>query len=226
MPTPARWDGRWRRPASTSPPTSWASACPRRTGARSRAWPTRPAASTCRPATPANWSMRWARRSPQRRPPHPSPETRPAGGEPDRRGGDPRCAPADKSAGTVPGAGRDRIEIFDPNALAGEGRKVRDIQLRPGRHGRARTVTMPAPGRDGPICCATGAPSTVRCWPNARSRWCRPRSRSPQSRRSGRARAMTVEWIGPGARHDDIELWDPQARGGEGKKLFEQAPGE
>jgi Ca-activated chloride channel family protein len=28
-----------------------------------------------------------------------------------------------------------------------------------------------------------------------------------------------VTWQGPGARYDEIQIWDPNAKGGEGKKL-------
>ena len=36
----------------------------------------------------------------------------------------------------------------------------------------------------------------------------------------GQGYRLKVVWQGPGARYDEIQLWDPNAKGGEGKRLF------
>ena len=118
-----------------------------------------------------------------------------------------------------PGAERDRVQIWDPNALAGEGRLIREMQLRRGDMD-AKTVVMPAPGRDGPYLLryfsdehrAVLAEREIEVVPAEVSVSAIPPITAGTT--------MTVEWIGPAARNDDIELWDPNARGGEGKKLF------
>jgi len=115
-----------------------------------------------------------------------------------------------------PGARGDRIELWDPDALGGEGRRWRNLAVDRGDMD-AKTVRMDMPARAGayelryvhegeviatrPITAAEVEVSLS--------------AESP----SPAARPIVVTWEGPGARYDEVQLWDPDALGGEGRRL-------
>ncbi|MBL4646488.1 MAG: hypothetical protein JKY99_08540, partial [Rhizobiales bacterium] len=120
-----------------------------------------------------------------------------------------------------PGARYDAVQLWDPAARGGEGKKLRKKRLRNDDFDNQR-ITMAGPANpgiyelrywngDNKIVLATrkieftasvislDAPDTI-----------------------GQGRTVTINWQGPGAYYDTIHIWDPNARGGEGKKLKEK----
>lgn len=117
---------------------------------------------------------------------------------------------------TGPGARRDAIEIFDPQANAGDGKVIESRRIVNGDMA-ARTVDLHAP--------ATPGPYQLRYY-NGENRAVlatRPLTvveaevalEAPEA--VGMGRAFTVKWTGPGARRDAIQLFNPQARAGDGE---------
>jgi len=115
-----------------------------------------------------------------------------------------------------PGARRDSIELFDPDAKAGQGDVVKSVRIVNGDYD-ARTVDIDAP--------ATPGDYVLRYW-NADSRVVlaeRPITveamevamDAPES--ADIAFTITIGWTGPGAQRDSIEIFDPDARAGEGQ---------
>ncbi|MTI42923.1 Ca-activated chloride channel family protein [Roseibium hamelinense] len=120
-----------------------------------------------------------------------------------------------------PGARYDSVQIYDPAARGGEGRVIHEKRLqnddfdnnkaslatpvKPGPYelryynGDNRQVLFTQPLIIVPINIGFDAPESV----------------ETQTR-------FQVTWSGPGARYDSVQLFDPQARGGEGKVVFER----
>ena len=118
-----------------------------------------------------------------------------------------------------PGARYDEVQLWDPNAKGGEGKRLFNKRVRsadfdnktvklpgpakPGQyelrywHGDSRTVMATRPLEMVEIAVSLDAPETLEA-----------------------ARRIKVVWEGPGARYDEVQLWDPNAKGGEGKRLF------
>ncbi|MEO1494576.1 MAG: VWA domain-containing protein [Pseudomonadota bacterium] len=115
-----------------------------------------------------------------------------------------------------PGAQYDDVQIFDPSV--GNGGKV----LRSARVGRsdAQEVQLSAPGQPGTY--------ELRYWNGTDRIALATRSLdvtealvslTPEDGVLA-GKAFVTDWIGPGARYDDLEIWDMSANGGAGKKLF------
>ncbi|MGE0847474.1 MAG: VWA domain-containing protein [Flavobacteriaceae bacterium] len=115
-----------------------------------------------------------------------------------------------------PGARRDAVEIFDAAALAGKGKVVASKRLANGDM-KKRVVELAVPVKPGDY--------VLRYWNGD--------SRAVLAERTLRVEAMdvaleapdaaeagaTIEiaWSGPGAYRDAVEIFDPRARGGQGK---------
>ena len=117
-----------------------------------------------------------------------------------------------------PGAKYDDIEIFDPNALNGEGKKIRSVRVDRDNQGSGE-VTLVAPVKPGDY--------QIRYW-NGDNKTVMATSPivvteiiasltfdSPVSAGS----TLTITWDGPGAKYDEVYIWDPRARAGDGKKF-------
>ncbi|MCP4380527.1 MAG: VWA domain-containing protein [Hyphomicrobiales bacterium] len=115
-----------------------------------------------------------------------------------------------------PGARRDSVEIYDPDANNGDGKVVASVRLVNGDFD-GRTVKLTAPTKTGPY--------QLRYW-NGDSREVlatRPIEvvaidvalSAPEAVDMGRS--FEVAWIGPGANRDSVEIYDPEANNGNGK---------
>ncbi len=134
-------------------------------------------------------------------------------------------APADAAIGTTitvgwvgPGARYDAIEIFDPQAKQGEGSVLRSRRLSDGDF-EARTVRLVMPTDPGFY--------QLRYWNGEDRKVLATRQievleaevsiEAPATADMGST--ITVGWVGPGGRYDAIQLYDPQAKQGEGDVL-------
>lgn len=117
-----------------------------------------------------------------------------------------------------PGANRDSVEIFNPQARAGEGEVVESQRLVNGDYD-ASTVALDAPARPGEyqlrywngdsgVVLAT-RPLTVEAMEVTLE--------APEAVRMGYL--AKVVWQGPGANRDSIEIFDPKAKAGAGEVL-------
>lgn len=115
-----------------------------------------------------------------------------------------------------PGARRDSVELYDPDGNNGNGEVVTSARLNNGDVD-ARTVKLTAPTKTGPY--------QLRYW-NGDSREVlatRPIEvvaidvtlSAPETVDMGRT--FAVSWVGPGARRDSVELYDPEGNNGNGK---------
>ncbi|MEM9139984.1 MAG: VWA domain-containing protein [Pseudomonadota bacterium] len=115
-----------------------------------------------------------------------------------------------------PGARYDQIELWDPNARGGEGKKISSQSVRNGDFDNQK-VRLPGPGKAGTY--------ELRYW-NGDNRFVLATQElaiadtevsldAPDQIEA--ARTIRVTWEGPGARYDDVLLFDPNAKGGEGK---------
>ena len=120
---------------------------------------------------------------------------------------------------TGPGARYDEIQLWDPRALNGEGKRLFGQRLRSGDF-ENRTITLPAP--------AEGGTYELRYWNGDNRRVLATAAvevgdvavslDAPEEIEAGAT--LRVKWEGPGARYDEVQLWDPNARGGDGERLF------
>ena len=117
-----------------------------------------------------------------------------------------------------PGAVRDAVEIYDPEAKGGRGERLASARIVNGDVD-ARTVKLIAPATPGSV--------QLRYW-NGDSGMVlatRPLTvvetevslSAPDEVAMGTT--FEVEWIGPGADRDAIEIYDPAAKGGRGERL-------
>ena len=117
-----------------------------------------------------------------------------------------------------PGARNDQIHLFDPNALNGEAKKLRDTLLKAEGAGSG-SLKIVAPVKPGDY--------ELRYW-NADNKAYLASSPlvvtevaasltfdSPAPAGS----TITIVWEGPGGRFDEVYIWDPKARAGDGKKF-------
>ncbi len=120
-----------------------------------------------------------------------------------------------------PGGRYDVVQLFDPAARGGEGKMVRDKRLLNDDFD-AKTVSMPAPAKPGDyeLRYYNGQDKEVLATRALVVIEAPVRIEGPQSVEA--AAKVTVDWIGPGGRYDSIQLWDPLARGGEGKMLHDK----
>ncbi|WP_305989233.1 VWA domain-containing protein [Roseibium sp. MMSF_3544] len=122
---------------------------------------------------------------------------------------------------TGPGARYDSVQFFDPRARAGDGRVVHQKRLRnddfdnnratlpsaakPGEYqlryynGDNKTVLLTRPITVVPLEIGLEGPDAVET-----------------------ETKFSVDWKGPGARYDSVQIWDPNARGGNGRSVHER----
>lgn len=120
-----------------------------------------------------------------------------------------------------PGGRYDAIQLYDPSAMNGEGKVLRDKTLRNDDF-ENRKATLPAPADPGTY--------ELRYWNGENRTILATRSigvvgaelslSAPDSIEVGRT--ITVEWVGPGGRYDAVQLFDPSAKNGEGKVMREK----
>jgi len=117
-----------------------------------------------------------------------------------------------------PGARYDEVQLWDPDARGGEGRKVQSKRLRNDDYD-GRKVTLPGPAEPGTyeLRYWNGDNRTVMATATIEITEIAVSLSAPDSVEAGRT--FDVTWDGPGARYDEVQLWDPAARGGEGQKL-------
>ncbi|MEM1049063.1 MAG: VWA domain-containing protein [Pseudomonadota bacterium] len=115
-----------------------------------------------------------------------------------------------------PGAQRDAIELFDPNAQAGRGKVLKSVRLTNGDMD-ARTVRLGVVAKPGTY--------QLRYWNGINRTVLATRPievvamdvtvEGPQS--VGAEQEFSVTWDGPGARRDAIEIFDPDHGAGKGR---------
>lgn len=119
---------------------------------------------------------------------------------------------------TGPGARRDAIQIFDPQAGNGAGKVVESRRIVNGDMD-ARSVDLHAPAKPGSyeLRYYNGDNRTVLATRALVVAAAEVALAAPDAVPMGRR--FSVEWTGPGARRDAVQIFDPQARAGEGKVL-------
>ena len=120
-----------------------------------------------------------------------------------------------------PGARRDQIEIYDPEAQAGRGKVLYSKRIVNGDMD-AQTVELIAPTETGTfeLRYFNGDSRAVLATRPIAVVAVEVTLDAPDSATIGAT--IKVKWQGPGARRDQIELFDPEAQGGRGKVLFSQ----
>lgn len=123
---------------------------------------------------------------------------------------------------TGPGARYDEVQVFDAKARGGAGQLVDSQRITSAAGFAQREVTVVAPAVPGEY--------ELRYYngDNRKVLATRPLSvlasevalAAPDSVPA--ASTFTVTWAGPGARYDDVELFDPAARGGQGQRIDSQ----
>ncbi|MEM7059713.1 MAG: VWA domain-containing protein [Pseudomonadota bacterium] len=114
-----------------------------------------------------------------------------------------------------PGDNNDEIYLFDPNK-GPDGKTVQSKRLVHGDYDN-KNVTLPGPAKAGPY--------ELRYWSGDNRKDLAIMSveveDTPVSLEAAEnveaAAKLVVTWEGPGARYDDIQVWDPTARNGDGK---------
>lgn len=117
-----------------------------------------------------------------------------------------------------PGGRYDQIHLFDPAAGNGEGKRLRSKALHNGDLDN-KSVAMTVVSEPGTY--------ELRYWDGSGRQQLASRliEVTPAEvalfapAEIAMARPVTVEWVGPGARYDAIQLFDAEARGGEGKVI-------
>ena len=120
---------------------------------------------------------------------------------------------------TGPGAQYDEVQVWDPRARAGRGKAIDNQRVQSDRGYDQRQVTLTAPGVPGDF--------TLRYWNGDNSSLLHEQPLkvtavevaldAPASAPAGQY--LTITWTGPGARYDEVQVWDPAARAGRGKSL-------
>lgn len=127
-----------------------------------------------------------------------------------------------KVAWTGPGGRYDDVQVFDPSARAGLGAVVDSQRVLTGNAGQTRTVELVAPAVPGEY--------QLRYYHGERRQVLVTRPLAvvkaavaldaPDSVAS--ASRFTVGWTGPGARYDEVQVFDARARGGAGQTMDAQ----
>ena len=120
---------------------------------------------------------------------------------------------------TGPGAQYDEVQVWDPSARAGSGKVIDNQRVQNDKGYDQRQVTLTAPGEPGAY--------TLRYWNGDNSSLLHEQPLEvtavevaldpPASAPAGQY--VTITWTGPGARYDEVQVWDPAARAGRGKSL-------
>ncbi len=117
-----------------------------------------------------------------------------------------------------PGARYDNVRIFDPSALNGEGKVVRQKRLRNDDFEHHK-VTLPAPAKVGEyeLQYWNGENKTILARRPIRVVEAEVALSAADSVEAGRN--IVVEWVGPGGQYDNVQIFDPSALNGEGKVI-------
>jgi len=118
----------------------------------------------------------------------------------------------------APGERYDQVQLFDPAAMMGEGKVLRSYSV---RHGdmEAQTVRVSMPATPGAyeLRYYYGETRDILATLPIEALEAEVTLDAPDQ--VAIAATITVTWKGPGARYDEVQLYDPQAMMGEGKVL-------
>lgn len=120
---------------------------------------------------------------------------------------------------TGPGAGRDEVRVSDPDARHGEGQVLHRTRIRPD-DGNTVAVVAPALPGDYELQYFSSEQRRVLATRTIRIEAVEVTLSAPDS--VPPASSITVAWTGPGAERDQVRMFDPAARGGEGQVLQRQ----
>lgn len=117
---------------------------------------------------------------------------------------------------TGPGGRYDAVELFDPSAKNGEGKVIRAKRLRNDDF-ENKTVSLTAPGRTGGY--------QLRYWNGDNKKVLATKTLDVVDAEVSltlpdtieQAQTIKVEWIGPGGRYDEVQVYDPSGNNGSGK---------
>jgi len=120
-----------------------------------------------------------------------------------------------------PGARYDAVQIFDPEARGGQGQVLHDKRLLNDDYDNNK-ATLPTPVKPGAY--------QLRYWNGDNKAVLASRSITIVPLQIGldgpgaveTETRFSVAWQGPGARYDSVQIWDPAARGGQGKVMSER----
>lgn len=120
---------------------------------------------------------------------------------------------------TGPGERYDEVQVHDPDANAGRGKVIDNRRVQTDRAFDKRQVTLTAPARAGNY--------TLRYWNGDNSSVLHVQPIGVTAievsfEAPGRAAAgqpLTLGWVGPGARYDEVQVFDPAGNAGRGKVL-------
>ncbi len=120
---------------------------------------------------------------------------------------------------TGPGARYDEVQVQDPNDRGGRGKVVDNQRVQTDKGYDLRQVTMTAPARPGRY--------ELRYWNGDNNAALHVQALEVTAvkvsfdapARGGAGQTITIGWTGPGARYDEVQVHDPNDRGGRGKVL-------
>ena len=119
---------------------------------------------------------------------------------------------------TGPGRSGDRIELWDPDARGGEGKRLAQTAPTRGDEDKRQVdLTAPAEGGSYELRYVYGRDDLVLASAPVEVVAVEVTLEAPGTIPAGKT--FSVVWDGPGEKHDAIQIWDPRARGGEGKRL-------
>ncbi|KFN41542.1 hypothetical protein N787_05575 [Arenimonas metalli CF5-1] len=123
---------------------------------------------------------------------------------------------------TGPGARYDDVQVFDPAARGGQGQVLdsQRVATDPGAAQRQVTVVAPAVPGDYQLRYYNGDNREVLVTRPLRVVAAEVSLDAPAS--APMASRITVGWAGPGARFDEVQLFDPAAKGGDGRVVDNQ----
>lgn len=123
---------------------------------------------------------------------------------------------------TGPGEQYDEVQVWDPRARDGSGKSIDNqrVQSDKGFDQRKVTLTAPATAGDYELRYYNGHNSAVLATVPLKVLDAEVALQAPAE--VDMATAFTVKWTGPGARYDEIQVWDPRARNGNGKSVDNQ----
>ena len=127
---------------------------------------------------------------------------------------------------TGPGDRYDEVQVFDPSGNGGRGKVIDNERVLNDRRAGERRVELVAP--------ATPGEYVLRYYHGAQSRVVATRPitvteaevalRAPDE--AAIASSLVVGWTGPGARYDEIQVFDPAGNGGRGKVVDNKRVGD
>ena len=120
---------------------------------------------------------------------------------------------------TGPGARYDEVQVVDPAGNNGRGKVLDNQRVQSDKGYDLRQVTMTAPARPGAyeLSYYSGDNSAVLHVQPIEATAVEVSFDAPASAAAGET--ISIGWVGPGARYDDVQVVDPAANGGRGKVL-------